>query len=360
MAMPLQLEDVAYQFDQPKLSHAPDVEAFFGSFVDYYYLLMQKNKVQFKSLDKAWNSAGWCVGDAHAENFGVLLLKKGSALFTMNDMDDAGPCPVVLDFVRLLISARFYDSQIDLTDPLLSYAQGLRGQIREAPSVLQTFIQKAQALGMGPSAKKVIGNKIVRNATSIEVSSAQFDVVNLAISTLLKSTVSQPLQVLDMIATHKVGGGSDGLLRYEVLINNQGSLLHIELKTEVQPSVYPVATSLIPDTVARIMHTLQVEQGIDVSPFYGVVDIDNQAMLVRPRFAGNVGFSLMKFSNLKNKEIISYESYLLGRIHARSLSDPMAMALNIENLPSQDFENEVTAVTHHFQKKLKELLIKQP
>jgi len=36
------------------------------------------------------------VGDAHPENFGTLLQKDGTSVFTVNDVDDSGPCPLGL------------------------------------------------------------------------------------------------------------------------------------------------------------------------------------------------------------------------------------------------------------------------
>src|SRR5262245_7976394 len=80
------LKDVPYHFDQSKLAAAEDSFHFLRSFVDYFYLLVKGNTSAFKVFPSTEHVSGWCVGDAHPENFGVVLLQDGQPLFTMNDM----------------------------------------------------------------------------------------------------------------------------------------------------------------------------------------------------------------------------------------------------------------------------------
>src|SRR5438445_327991 len=117
------------------------------------------------------------------------------------------------------------------------------------------------------------------------------------------SSWAEGTQIIDILATTKVGGGSGGLQRYEVLIQNGASLLHLELKEQRQPAIYPIEMDK-PDTAQRIATTLLMDQGSTASVFYRVVQIGSTSMLLRPRFAGDVGVSLAKGSASDNKDII--------------------------------------------------------
>ena len=99
-------DDINYQFDASKLDASANTFHFTRSFVDYYYAIIAKNTAQLNIAKAASSFTGWCVGDAHPENFGILLQNNSKSLFSMNDMDDFGPCPLAYDFLRLLVSSR--------------------------------------------------------------------------------------------------------------------------------------------------------------------------------------------------------------------------------------------------------------
>jgi hypothetical protein len=154
--------------------------------------------------------------------------------------------------------------------------------------------------------------------------------------------------------TSKVGGGSGGLLRYEILLNNNNQLLHLEMKEQVVPGIYPVA-SAVPETRQRIITTLLMAQGLGASQFYKVVDLDGKSFLIRPRFAGNVGLNLDKQSDSENKEIIRYEAYTLGRIHSHSVKNINAWIQQLTPSKNQQWENDVQIMTDYFNWKYKHL-----
>src|SRR4051812_25509910 len=94
------LTDVSYAFDTERVFYANSTAHFFTAFGEYYYLLLDANRSQLTTVAALDQTGGWCVGDAHPENFGALILKNGHSIFTINDMDDAGPCPLVMDLLR--------------------------------------------------------------------------------------------------------------------------------------------------------------------------------------------------------------------------------------------------------------------
>jgi uncharacterized protein (DUF2252 family) len=345
--------DVAYNFDQTKLDAAKDSFHFLRSYVDYFYLLVKANRASLQAVSAADNATGWCVGDAHPENFGALLLKDGSSVFTMNDIDDSGPCPVVLDLYRLMSSARLYDPDIKPGELAQAYAAGLRGQAYDVPATVADMLVKSRNKGTAPDPKKISGNRLVRDGNMRELGSVELAQLETALKSV--SGLSPQAQLLDAVSTSKLGGGSGGLLRYEVLLNNYGALLHLELKEEVVPSIYPVAAGQIPATQQRVETTLRMTQGAEVSPFYGTAVVSGKYMLSRPRFSGNVGVNLDKQSVKDNEAIIRYEAYVLGSIHSRSVQDAAGLAGRVENIPSSAWENDVSLMTDQFNLKFSQL-----
>jgi uncharacterized protein (DUF2252 family) len=162
------LQDVTYNFDAKKLDAAKDPFKFLRTYVDYYYLLTKANRAVLPSLDVNWKTAAWCVGDAHPENFGFLIQNDGSSIFTMNDVDDSGPCPAVLDLFRLMVSARLYEKNIKLGRLTEAYLTGLQGQSFKMPAALQSILARSQKKGTHPSPDKVSKNRLIRDQNTLE------------------------------------------------------------------------------------------------------------------------------------------------------------------------------------------------
>ena len=334
------LEDVSYSFDSSKLGAAKSAFSFQRTFVDYFYLLVQKNESQL-NVAKLKNFSGWCVGDAHPENFGLLQLQDQSHIFTMNDMDDAGPCPVFYDVYRLATASQLYSSSISVQQILSSYTKGVSGQSVSVPDTVNSMSSKALKRGQVPDPKNLVGNKfdpsfgeIPDEATAQEVRSA--------IALMLPQA-----RVLDILKTAKVGGGSGGSVRFEVLLQNNAQLLHLELKQQFKPSIYPVATQPLDSTQVRLAKTLMTEQGPGHSLLYGYVKIQGMDMLVRPRFWGDEGMKLAKNTDSENEQMIYFEAYVLGQIHRRTVNnlpqyiqelsafDPAALSEDVSAMKAQ-------------------------
>lgn len=351
-AGPVVLNDINYNFDQTKVNASADSFHFLRSFVDYYFGVVAKNSNSLNLAKKAGGFGGWCVGDAHAENFGILLQENGEALFTMNDMDDSGPCPVAYDLLRILVSSRLYMPGISAQDILKSYSNGLKGVAVAVPGSIQSMSKDALKAGVQISPKNLQGNKLKRKSAMTEVDPGLGE----KISSLLQSQFSnEELRVLDIVATSKVGGGSGGLQRYEVLITNtQKQLIQLELKELVVPSIAPVAISDIPDQASRMKKSLLINQGNNFSHYYNVFNIQGKNMLLRPKFSGNLGVALADSGDQVNKDIINYEAYILGRIHARSVNVSVYVKA-LESMDINNWEDDIGAFTNLFNKKFSEL-----
>jgi hypothetical protein len=341
-----ELSDIAYQFDMQKVSVSGDSFHFLRSFVEYYYALISANKNQL-NLSKISSFSGWCVGDAHPENFGIVLQNNLSPMFTMNDMDDFGPCPVAYDLLRLLVSSRLYLSNIDINPILDSYKQGLAGGNMTVPPAVQIMINSAGAAGSRVEPKKINGNSFIRKSSMREVTTEEKRVITDNIESLYKA---EGLKIIDLVATSKSGGGSGGLLRYEVLCTVKDQLLHLELKELVAPSITPVATAVIDEQSDRMKTALTVEQGKNFSHYYDVLTIIGKEMLLRPRFAGNIGVDLSISNEQENTKIIVFEAYVLGRIHAESVQVSSYLT-SLRGISLEQIESDVVALTNLFNRK---------
>lgn len=334
------LKDVPYEFDSEKVQAAKNSFHFLRSFVDYYYLLIKENKDQLPEINSRWNTIGWCAGDAHPENFGILIGENNFRSFTINDWDDSGPCPVYLDLFRLLVSSKLYDSHLNLDEIISAYKLGFTGGNFDQPTVVQNMFPDSVAKGSKFNPKKVIGEKFVRSSEMTEVSSD------------VKNTIEKAIgfSILDIVKTSKVGGGSGGLVRFEVLVKVDGVLTQLELKNEIEPGITPVASSKIPSNSERFKKSFFYFGTNNISKFYQLISINDQDFLVRPRFYGNVGVNLSDAIDFKPASLISYEAFILGNLHAKSVSSE-----NFGDIEASKIKDEVDAFVNKFQSKFDEL-----
>ena len=163
------LNDVAYQFDAEKMSAVESSERFFTSFVEYYYLLLNSNRSQLESVHALDSVGGWCAGDAHPGNFGALIMDDGSSRFAINDMDDAGPCPVVMDFLRFLTAAKLTSPNIKVQDLVSAYLDGISGHLVNVPSAVRDLLKKSAKRGKDIKPGSVVSGKLLRDPNSREL-----------------------------------------------------------------------------------------------------------------------------------------------------------------------------------------------
>jgi hypothetical protein len=272
----------------------------------------------------------------------------------MNDMDDSGPCPIVLDLFRLMVSSHLYDANISLESIVSNYLDGLNGKNHKYSDAVTNMLDKSKSRGIEMDPSELENGRFKRDASTQEVGPAISGQIS-QILTGLGSVLASHASIQDVYQTAKVGGGSGGMARYEVLINDGGKLLYIELKEETTPSIYPVATEPIPPVQQRIFNTLNADQSGRESAFYGVVFVNNKNMLMRPKFPGEIGVNLAKQSKSENKNIIDDEAYILGSIHAATVSHDKKYAADVANIKKSDWKHDVDLMADFFSSKYKSL-----
>src|SRR5262249_53669375 len=137
--------ELSEQALREKITSAQDAFHLYRALVPLYYKMLADGAVP--ALVPSDASRGWCAGDAHPENFGVLLQKDGSGVFSSNDMDDAGPCPLWADALRFFTAVHLHNGHIDL-DPLLNaYHDGVEGKTEKLSTAVLAMLDDAKKGG---------------------------------------------------------------------------------------------------------------------------------------------------------------------------------------------------------------------
>lgn len=347
-ASSLKLVDVDYQFSPLKLNSATDSFLFYRSFVDYFYLLVKKNEESLSTAPLK-KTEGLCVGDAHAENFGFVIDNNLASMFTHNDLDDSGVCPLVYDYLRMSVSYYLYDNEAPLKEAFESYLSGLKRNSVIMPRPVEKMYLKSMEKGIAISEKKISNNKFIRKPEYQEVSMEDFNYIKNLVE---KSLTDFNLTVLDIVATQKDSGGSAGLSRYEILAKYRADLIQLELKELATPSIYPVSSKSEMGSFERISLALQFIHGAEYSRFYKVLSYQKKDFLLRPnKFPNFVGVELSKNSLKENREVIHYEFYVMGLIHSSTMGANYYNAM----LKNEKLKDDIEVFGKFFKTKFEEL-----
>lgn len=330
---------------------------FFRSFVPYFYDRLKALKANSGVMQNAGNVQGWCAGDPHPENFGTIYDRDGNILFTINDIDDAGPCPMVADVVRFLTAIYIDNPNVNFKDILAAYTDGLNGLNANAEyfEVLDDLISESQDDGLRAERSYVQPDMktLVRRDDTAEIPAS----LKTLLESTMKSVLDDTMVLRDALERFKYTGGSAGLRRFEVLarIANRSYPFHIEFKEVARPGIYPLATNNIyPPSVQRYSMTLLLEQKGRQLPFYKVTRVGNWEMQTRPRIAGNKGVDLKDYTGNNLTDLFKAEAWTLGDYHARAVQNPKLYRTSFQAISLQDWMramvqmNQVmkTAYTH--------------
>lgn len=347
------LVDVNYSFDSQKLESSESSFYFLRSFVDYFYLLVASNEMNLSAYLSNKNGVSWCVGDAHPENFGTMILENNQSIYTMNDMDDSGPCPLVLDILRLMVSSRLYNSSTQMMPMVQAYIRGLRFESIPTPDFIQKLSRESLSKGKSARKKNIEGRRLVRQGEFFELNSEQTQAI---VQTLLdpKFPFQPGAKITDLYGTRKQSGGSTGLTRYEVLIDNAGDYIQLEFKQLKDPAVASLGLFEIPNPSDRIFRSLTYSQG-NPSAYFQSATVLGMPMLVRPIFAGNLGTKLEDIKMEELQQVLTYQAYVLGRIHASSITDILSYTNGIQRTSAKAWESDVQSFVQLYEAKFQQL-----
>jgi hypothetical protein len=156
-----------------------------------------------------------CHGDAKLDNFGWSF-EDGASLFSDSDFDDAGDCPAAADILHFLVS-----TDLLFGDPALD-TQALNAYV-------DTLAMPANAVAIDPTTAPVwddLRSKGVDKATHGDALALGADVVACtadeiaAIDALVAADTRFPTTLVDVARDIRTDGGSAGLRRYWLLVED--------------------------------------------------------------------------------------------------------------------------------------------
>ncbi len=309
---------------QRKIQTVTDGEHFLRTFIPYYYFTLKNNPQMTGNLISMAREAGWCVGDAHYSNFGAILNRGGVADFTINDLDDAGPCPLFTDVLKLFVSARLVTPQFNFQQLLKAYILGLSGAPSNLSPEVRQLLLNSQKIGAVPDPKELASpTKLLRDVNGREFTAEE----KTAVIAALNHAYANSAIMIDGYASFKTGGGSHGLQIFKVLLKSRPSSRTpfsdtqlVQFKRLVSPGIFPLLVGPMPNVMDRIHTTLMVEQGQTFSGFYGVETVLKTPYLLTPEWMGNLKIDPRTLNPAQLFNVALDEFYVLGRIHSHSAS----------------------------------------
>ncbi len=325
--------------------------AFFRAYVAYFYDLLRRKQgdIDFHGMDVI---RGWCVGDAHPENFGVLFCRSSAPgnkfKFSMNDPDDGSPGPLYSDLLRFLTAVRLLGREVSLDPIINAYRQGLDGDTSLSPVVLKEMARAAhrpkrpERLFRVNSKDHLKPRKKYRKRFKFKKNVSKRKARRLT-KGIVKLTGGD-YRVCALWGLKKKGGGSGGVRRYWILLAPRGHgriraksydrrAVVLDLKRITRSGMYALqcpaedppqtlACSGEPKTMMnRVGETLDLERGMNVGRFCQPVRFKKMPpMLIRERCKGNRGIDLdAGYSSRELAQLLKDEARVLGNIHSKSL-----------------------------------------
>lgn len=250
-----------------------------------------------------------CFGDAHPENFGFLSFGTKTR-YTFNDLDDSGACPYELDVLRYFSALSLYEEDQNLVQQAINvYADVLSGA---APVELMDSMNKS----LKKKNKKILKKYSLdlKFKLTPEMSSVEEAQKNQLITQLKSLKNERQWRVLDLVQVDKNSGGSAGLLRYWLLVEDKLGLRDIfELKeltvSGVQFGPWAAKQQATSDKLERLKKDLWGE-----SPdIYHQEMIDNKSFLLRSRSKDD--FNLEKLSKVQKAHLYQVQASVLAEHH---------------------------------------------
>ena len=327
-----------------RIANLKTKDDFFGAFIPYFYYRVRENFKKTNTWDDLLKEQSWCAGDPHPGNFGVLWTPKNTSIFTINDVDDANPCPVFVDVFRFLTGWSLADKDVPLPLLMNAYLNGLQstGIPANAPAIQQLI---AQSQRQGPLASSKWLNRYGQFKGSPEL-------VNVSASVEAEIRVQALRLAGDQFKINAVKerlrfeGGSGGLKRFFVLLErNQlvpSQFFLLEMKEITRPGTFPLGVPHI-DPMTRILQALQWEQAPVLTNWQKGAMLMGHPFLTRLLLDGNINLKIDRFSNADHIAIAVNEAEILGSLHRRGGAS-MAYAKKITNISLETWAQAVNTL----------------
>jgi len=342
-----------------KINASDNAFLYFRAFVPWFHGRLRFMESGFSDAIRAlFGFQGWCVGDPHLQNFGVIRSGRCdgrfTGLFTANDPDDGGPGPLAADVVRYLsgILIHLPDERLDLV--IKAYLNGLIGGNRpeELADLEQSFFERIGNTEGEADKVDFDGSRFKLK----DLDGNRFDTLNVKnkhrrqVKEAIAGAIGDQFKVCSrsLFRFRKKGGGSGGLIQFRVLLIPKGvacsktnhrarqAVKVIDLKPITRPGICGWNSPVPPGwpgrspaggqvcgtepglMVQRVERTMELERSIDVHGWFPRTLVHPRlgSCLVRIRCNQEAGVSMDEL----NQDLMTLEADVLGRLHAKSLT----------------------------------------
>lgn len=262
---------------------------------------------------------GICHGDAHFDNFGFVVFGEGPK-FVINDLDDAGYCPVALDMLRLLVSIRLTPADKSMVSKVAAVYADIVNPKNGAVEVPELPASMFPADLRDTKDAKEKDAELVKTHTKHDrfildgkLSPAKSATAEEVIAAVRKG--HEDMRILDVAEYAKTTGGSAALLRFWVLHENKtGAREILELKRMVQPATAVGHWKAIPKPRLE-WATRTFWSGLEIH-HYRTVSLKGMEFMLRSRNKPSIEWDEIPPS--KRQTAYSVEAGILAKLHRPS------------------------------------------
>ena len=225
-------------------------------------------------LDEDLNFQGWLLGDPHIKNFGAYYWRD-RWWWLANDFDDAGQGPFVFDLLRLLTVHEDLSSAMR-RDAVDAYLEGLCGVEPQLPNWLISIVESDSLQRRDIDSKKKRFHRGLRDLYPL----------GRALKKQLEPFLP-PGRVRDAAITERLRGGSVGLARYWILLEDAaGRLRHLEFKELGETAAVDLYQINKLDQIDRLTEIKSYYWPSSEAALHKIVEIKGQKFLLRERLGG--------------------------------------------------------------------------
>ncbi|MDO9182418.1 MAG: DUF2252 family protein [Bacteriovorax sp.] len=299
-----------------------DAHSFYRAFVPLFYKIFSDNSQDLKKLKELEKFISTIAGDAHFENFGLIIDDHERIHFNINDFDDSTEGFLYFDVFRNYISSDFLTNKMNWEDYRNAYLSGIRGENKEYSKVLQKKIDTAL----------IQRDSILKTFLSKEApfKFIKFKKPNREItqneSRILKDSLLKKfpqIEILDKYVRIKDDGGSAGMMQFNVLVRlkPETEIVWLNLKELETSSLDKVFNSTSAIKPASRIKTVRINMyGNEFNESIDTVIMFEKTFSLKSVDQFLLGILATDFSKDELNKLVLDEAFALGKMHSTSLA----------------------------------------
>lgn len=263
---------------------------------------------------------GLAVGDAHILNFGYTFIGDRYH-FALEDIDDLGTAPLLLDFTRFVVSSEVLNSDISTYELLEAYQQGLQGK---QPAPVKKIKEDFDGRPDWDTEK-------LEELETLEDSSSTAKSLYSAVEKDFK-TALQVEKFDDVRVRIKESGGSKGNIRFWIAVQENGKTQVYEFKQLTTPATAAWARQASPKS--RFTNATKIYRRS--SKEFQIIETGKGSFYLRPRYDQPEPVEDLVEDYPKSKRLKNYSLFVaqaMGLMHGQQAAGRV-----IQRLLDKDFD----------------------